>query len=94
MKTAYDIIKKPIITEKSLKLVELGKYTFEVAQGANRVEVKKAVAEIFEVDVLKVNLINGIAKRRRVGQNEGFKAKVKKAIVTIKPGQTIDVFEV
>jgi large subunit ribosomal protein L23 len=94
MKSAYDIIKKPIITEKSLKLVELGKYTFEVAQGSNRVEIKKAVAEIFDVDVLKVNVINGIAKRRRVGQNEGFKPKVKKAIVTIKAGQTIDVFEV
>ena len=94
MKSPYDIIKRPIITEKSIKLVELGKYTFEVAQGSNRVEVKKAVTEIFDVDVLKVNLINGIAKRRRVGQNEGFKPKVKKAIVTIKAGQTIDVFEV
>jgi large subunit ribosomal protein L23 len=94
MKNPYDIIRRPIITEKSLKLVELGKYTFEVAQDVNRVEVKKAIAEIFSVDVVKVNLINGIAKRRRVGKSEGLKPKVKKAIVSIKPGQSISVFEV
>jgi large subunit ribosomal protein L23 len=94
MKSPYDIIRRPIITEKSIKLVEMGKYTFEVAQGVNRVEVKKAIAEIFSVDVVKVNLINGIAKRRRVGKNEGLKPKVKKAIVSIKAGQTIDVFEI
>jgi large subunit ribosomal protein L23 len=94
MKNMYDIIKRPIITEKSLKLVELGKYTFEVAQEVNKVEVKKAISEIFKVDVVKVNLINGIAKKRRVGQSTGLRPKVKKAIVTLKTGQTIDVFEV
>ena len=68
MKSIYEVLKRPIITEKSMKLVEMGKYTFEISQDANKIEVKDAVTKIFKVDVLKVNLINGKAKTKRVGK--------------------------
>ena len=55
MKTTYDILVRPLITEKTMKLVEEGKYTFEVKQGSNKVEVKKAVEELFKVEVTAVN---------------------------------------
>jgi len=94
MKSVYDVLKRPIITEKSMKLVELGKYTFEVAQEANKVEIKNACQEVFNVDVVKVNVIRGKAKKKRVGRYEGYAPKVKKAIVSIKKGQSIDIFEI
>ena len=94
MKNPYDIIVRPLITEKSTKLVEKRKYTFEVMQGVNKVEVKKAVEEIFKVNVIQVNMINVRKKERRVGKYEGFRPAVRKAIVTLAEGQTLDVFEV
>ncbi len=94
MKNPYDIIVKPLITEKSTKLVESRKYTFEVKQGVNKVEVKKAVEEIFKVNVIQVNMINVRKKERRVGKYEGFRPAVRKAIVTLAEGQTLDVFEI
>lgn len=94
MKNPYDVIVKPLITEKSTKLVESRKYTFEVMQGANKVEVKKAIEEIFKVNVIQVNMINVRKKERRVGKYEGFRPAVRKAIVTLAEGQTLDVFEV
>ncbi len=94
MKSVYEVLKRPIITEKSMKLVEEGKYTFEVSQDANKIEVKNAVKELFSVDVVKVNLINGKPKKKRVGRHQGLTAKVKKAIVTIQAGQSIDIFEI
>jgi len=94
MKNAYEIIKRPLITEKTTKLVDQGKYTFEVMQGVNKVEVKKAIEEIFKKDVVKVNIINVRKKERRVGKHDGFRPAVRKAIVTLEKGQTLDVFEV
>ena len=94
MKTSYDIIVRPLITEKSMKLVDEGKYTFEVKQGANKVEVKKAVEELFKVDVTAVNMMNTQRKRRRVGKYEGLRPAVQKAIVTLAEGQKLDVFEI
>ncbi|XMB67676.1 50S ribosomal protein L23 [Mycoplasmatota bacterium zrk1] len=94
MKSIYEVLKRPIITEKSMSLVEMGKYTFEVAQDANKIEIKDAVGKLFDVDVEKVNLINGKAKKKRVGKHSGYTTKVKKAIVTIKKGQSIDIFEI
>ncbi|HNZ77428.1 MAG TPA: 50S ribosomal protein L23 [Bacilli bacterium] len=94
MKNPYDIIVRPLITEKSTKLVETRKYTFEVMQGVNKIEVKKAVEEIFKVNVIQVNMINVRKKERRVGKYEGFRPAVRKAIVTLAEGQTLDVFEV
>ena len=94
MKPNYEIIVRPLITEKSMKLVDEGKYTFEVKQGANKVEVKKAVEELFKVDVTAVNMINTQRKRRRVGKYEGLRPAVQKAIVTLAEGQKLDVFEI
>ena len=94
MKTTYDILVRPLITEKSMKLVEEGKYTFEVKQGSNKVEVKKAVEELFKVEVTAVNMMNTQRKRRRVGKYEGLRPAVQKAIVTLAKGQKLDVFEI
>lgn len=94
MKPNYEIIVRPLITEKTMKLVEEGKYTFEVKQGANKVEVKKAVEELFKVEVTAVNMMNTLRKRRRVGKYEGLRPAVQKAIVTLAKGQKLDVFEI
>ena len=94
MKNPYEIIRRPIITEKTSKLVEQGQYTFEVKAGVNKVEVKAAVEAAFEVEVTSVKIINCIRKLRRVGKHEGLRPAVKKAIVTMKEGQTLDVFEI
>ncbi len=94
MKPNYEILVRPLITEKSMKLVDEGKYTFEVKQGANKVEVKKAVEELFKVEVTAVNMMNTQRKRRRVGKYEGLRPAVQKAIVTLAEGQKLDVFEI
>lgn len=94
MKSPYDVIVRPLITEKSSNLTESRKYTFEVQQGSNKVEVKKAIEEIFKVDVVQVNIVNVRKKARRVGKYEGFRPAVRKAVVTLAEGQTLDVFEV
>ena len=94
MKPNYEIIVRPLITEKTMKLVDEGKYTFEVKQGANKVEVKKAVEELFKVEVTAVNMMNTQRKRRRVGKYEGLRPAVQKAIVTLAEGQKLDVFEI
>jgi len=94
MKTTYDILVRPLITEKTMKLVEEGKYTFEVKQGSNKVEVKKAVEELFKVEVTAVNMMNTLRKKRRVGKYEGLRPAVQKAIVTLAEGHKLDVFEI
>ena len=93
-KNPFEVIKRPLITEKSTKLIELGKYTFEVMQGVNKVEIAKAVEQAFKVNVVKVNVINVRKKERRVGKYTGLRPAVRKAIVTLQKGQTLDVFEV
>lgn len=88
-----DVILRPIITEKSMKLMaEDNKVTFEIAKGVNKFEVKKAVEALFNVDVEQVNTMNVKPKKRRVGRFEGKTNRVRKAIVKIKEGQTIDLF--
>jgi large subunit ribosomal protein L23 len=90
---ASEIIKRPIITEKTMLLVEnLNKYTFSVDKRANKVQIKKAVEELFSVKVLKVNTINSMPKKKRVGLHSGFKAQVTKAIVTLAEGDKIEIF--
>lgn len=94
MITAYDIIIKPIITEKSMALTEANKYTFKVMKKANKTEVKKAVETVFGVKVEKVNIMNVTGKKRRVGANVGKKPDWKKAVITLKPGsKAIEFFE-
>lgn len=88
-----DVILRPIITEKSMKLMaEENKVTFEIAKGVNKFEVKKAVEALFNVDVEQVNTMNVKPKKRRVGRFEGKTNRVRKAIVKIKEGQTVDLF--
>lgn len=94
MKTSYDIIRRPIITEKSALLAEKAVYTFEVAKEANKVEIKKAIEEIFEVKVVAIRTVNVHRKPKRMSRYEGFKSAYKKAIVRLEPGQTIKEFEV
>ncbi len=89
----YQIVKRPIVTEKSTKLSEKNKYTFEVDKNANKIEIKHAVEELFNVKVVSVNVINEIAKAKRVGTPSGFKPAVTKAIVTLAEGFKIDVYK-
>ena len=89
MKSMYDIIIKPIITEKSSQLVENLQYTFEVAKDANKVEIKN----IFNVKVVAIRTINVHRKAKRMQRYQGFKPAYKKAIVKLAPGQSIDAFE-
>ncbi len=90
----YQIIKRPIVSEKTTKLAEDRKYTFEVDRNANKIQIKEAVEEIFGVKVEKVNVINAKPKSKRVGQYTGLTAAVTKAVVTLKEGSKIDIYEV
>ncbi len=97
MTTVYDILRRPLITEKtSFQSSNLNQFTFEVDSRANKRQIKEAVEAMFDVTVLRVNVINRPAKvarslrnRRRQVRRGGYK----KAIVTLKPGDRIDVFE-
>ena len=87
----YDSILSPLITEKSTKLSEMNKVIFKVNRSANKKTVKKSIEKIFKVNVIKINIIN---KQRRIKMTRGKKAKVrgyKKAIITLKKGQNIDL---
>lgn len=94
MKSLYDIIKRPIITEKSAQLAENLVYTFEVEKTANKVEIKKAVETIFNVKVVSIKTVNVDRKAKRMQRYEGFKPAYKKAVVRLQPGQKIDAFEI
>ncbi len=94
MKTAQDIIIAPVITEKSMSGIADKKYTFKVAKDANKIEIAKAVEEIFKVKVAKVNTISVRGQARRMGRYEGYTASWKKAIVTLKEdSKTIEFFD-
>ena len=94
MKNMHDVIVHPIITEDSMARLADKKYTFEVAAGANKIEIKKAVEEIFKVEVLKVNTISVKSKNKRVGYHLGKTSEWKKAIVTLKSdSKTIEFFD-
>lgn len=85
-----DIIKAPVITEKSQLVQEMGQYTFKVDPRANKIEIKNAIEKIFNVKVASIKTMNEKPKKRRVGRYPGLTNKSKKAIVTLKDGQTID----
>lgn len=93
MKTAHDIIIKPIITEDSMERLQNGKYTFKVAKDANKVEIAKAVEELFDVKVAKVNTMSVKGKEKRMGRFTGFRPDWKKAIVTLEGDKTIEFFD-
>ena len=91
---SYEIIKKPIITENSMDQMADGKYTFEVAKDANKIEIKKAVEEIFGVKVEKVTTMRVLGKVKRMGANSGKRPDWKKAIVKLaENSKTIEFFD-
>ena len=87
-----EIIIRPIISEHSYDLMEDNKYTFEVHKDANKIEVAKAIEAIFDVKVTKVNTLNVKPKPKRMRYQEGKTRSWKKAIVTLKEGDTIELF--
>ena len=92
--SVYEIIKKPVITEKSTYLREkFNQYVFYVHPKANKIQIKEAVEKLFNVKVEKVNIIKLKGKLRRRGFNVGRTSQKKKAIVTVKEGQKIKIFE-
>lgn len=94
MKDAHDIIIRPIITERSTAGIQEKRYTFQVAEDANKIEIAKAVEELFSVKVDKVNTLHVRGRATRVGQHAGFKPDWKKAIVSLTKGSKgIDFFE-
>ena len=94
MKTAYDVIIKPIISERSMDDAQARKYTFKVAREANKTEVRNALEEIFDIEIASVNIMNVKGKKKRQGRNVGMTSASKKAIVTLKPtSKAIEFFE-
>ncbi|NLJ34163.1 MAG: 50S ribosomal protein L23 [Firmicutes bacterium] len=93
MRTPWDIIRKPLLTEKAMRLMEENKYTFEVDRRANKYEIKQAVETVFKVKVKKVQTLQMPAKPKRMGRHVGQRPAWKKAIVTLKEGHTIPFFE-
>ncbi|MBQ2905658.1 MAG: 50S ribosomal protein L23 [Peptococcaceae bacterium] len=93
MMEARDIIIKPVVTEKSIGLMENNKYVFKVALSANKIEIKKAVEEIFKVKVVDVNTVRVKGKEKRMGRSVGRTSDYKKAIVQLAEGDSIEIFE-
>jgi large subunit ribosomal protein L23 len=91
-KSLHDVIIKPVVSEKSYANSDKGQYTFVVAPGANKVEIKQAIEAIFKVDVTSVNTLNRSGKRQRTRTGFGQRVSQKRAIVTVANGQQIDIF--
>ena len=93
-KVARDIVRRPLITERASQLQEeANRYVFEVRGDANKIEIRRAVEEIFEVTVTKVNTVSVRGKVKRMGRFQGRRASWKKAIVSVAQGQSIEFFE-
>lgn len=88
-----NVIKRPVVSEKSYDGIAINKYTFEVSPEANKIEIKKAVEEAFKVSVTSVNTSYVKAKAKRMGWMRGRTRGWKKAVVTLKPGDKIEFFE-
>jgi large subunit ribosomal protein L23 len=93
----YDVLRRPIVTEKSAyQSSNLGQYVFEVARSATKAQIKEAVETLFDVTVLRVNVINSPAKRTRRARSRRLlirRPAYRKAVVTLAPGDSIDIFE-
>jgi large subunit ribosomal protein L23 len=89
----YEVLRRPIVSEKSTQLQEQGKYSFEVMGKANKQQVRGAVEKAFKVKVLAVNVITVPGKTRRVGRRQVKSPAWRKAVVTLEPGQKIEFFE-
>ena len=90
---ARDILIRPIVTEKSTALMEQGKYTFRVPLAATKIQIRQAVEQIFKVKVQAVNTMRYEGKLKRMGRTQGRGSDGKKAVVTLKPGEAIELFE-
>jgi len=93
VKTPRDVILRPIVSEKSYAGIEHNSYTFLVDPHANKTEIKQAVQAIWEVEVASVNTINRPGKVKRRGYTRGKRPDEKRAIVTLRPGYSIEIFE-
>ena len=89
----YEVLRRPLITEKNTMLQAQGKYAFEVDTEANKQQVKQAVEKAFKVKVMAVNVMTVPGKRKRMGRRVVLTPSHKKAIVTLKPGDKIELFE-
>ena len=90
---ARDILIRPIVTEKSTALMEQCKYTFRVPLAATKIQIRQAVEQIFKVKVQAVNTMRYEGKLKRMGRTQGRRSDWKKAVVTLKPGEAIELFE-
>jgi large subunit ribosomal protein L23 len=89
----YEVLRRPLVTEKSTILQGMNKYAFEVADDANKLQIEQAVEKAFKVTVTGVNVITMRGKKVRMGRRETVSQPWKKAIVTLKPGDKIEFFE-
>ena len=89
----YEVLRRPVITEKSTELQILNKYAFEIAEGANKLMIKQAIEKAFKVNVTGVNVVTMPGKTRRVGRRQVQTRPWKKAIVTLQAGDKIEFFE-
>ncbi|MGF1524447.1 MAG: 50S ribosomal protein L23 [Leptolyngbyaceae cyanobacterium] len=90
--TLADLVRRPIVTEKAVLLLENNQYTFEVTPKATKPEIRSAIEELFDVKVINVSTINPPRKKRRFGRTEGFRARYKRAVVTLAPDDSIPLF--
>ena len=91
MKDYTDVIKEVVVTEKSAASAEKGIYTFKVAKDANKIQIKEAIEKAFGVKVKSVNTLNTKPKKKRVGRYVGTKKPYKKAIITLKDGESLNI---
>lgn len=89
----HDVILMPVLSEKALANIEAGKYAFYVHPKANRTQVKDAIERVFNVEVVKINMLNVRGKAKTLGRFAGRRPQRKKAVVTLKPGQRIEELE-
>jgi large subunit ribosomal protein L23 len=92
MNSVYNVIIRPVVSERSYDLMEQGKYTFEVAKDAPKEEIADAVEKLFNVHVVKVNTMNVRGKKKRVRYQQGMTRSWKKAVVTLAEGEQIEIF--
>ncbi len=94
MRNLYDVIVRPVITEKATDQLDRNRvYTFEVRRDANKIEIAQAVEKLFNVEVQNVRTMQNRGKARRVGRNVGRRPAWKKALVTLREGHAIEIFE-
>lgn len=86
-----ELVKHPIFTEKSVRLIEANQYTFDVDLKITKPQIKKLIKELFQVDVISVNTHRPPRKKKRLGLNQGFKASNKRVIITLKAGQSLNL---